>query len=627
MAAKESLSLFIVLALVINRSLVECKILSSEMPVEDTEATVREKRFAVDPLSVIGLVVSVASAIQGTVCTFTDVCGGDEVTKQLEELEKKLDEIQADVTSVRHDVEDIWEESKRKWYFKHITSIVQQRKQVIQDLKSEDYSQRAKDKQQRFILEVFGTSKDEYVEKALYHIPKLVIEEKLVTHYFDVQKKNGKSTKEAAKLTWTFIRKLFRYQEDGYASVVFAASLKYKNDKVSFNGIMSEVCTWWPKSNDPKYEQFCAKFVKDPHVKDRRKPQQDFLFNIRDLALVPVQLVQTDCTKFKDANAIHYSTGFLYIAQPAAENVLVVDPKTLDVVKTLFVPGSECGGNCHPFGVSIKAEDKLLAIGAQSKLSGGYSKVMLFKISGNLEEPSGISIKRYYTMPQVLDVGRKKADVRDVAFCGQRFGYADYNGVIETWRMPDKLYYGWNDGKPEPDLWSRYDWYLRRRRNTIYDHQYYLGCSNSGRDWVVEKTNMAAKGDGVGAVPSDSSARNVNEILADIAEIKVLKANWGVNDWRSRMNKLKGIAMDSKRNLFYSSSGKIFSNSVCGVYQRTYDGHHHYIREWDEGCDIEMFGMAVDESGFLFSLQNHGSSQKCLYKFHHEIDLEDINVP
>lgn len=129
--------------------------------------------------------MKVASAIQSVVCTFTDVCGGDEVTKKLGELETKLDGIQADVTSIKHDVEDIWKESKQKWYFKHIDYIIQQRKEVIQDLKSEDYSQRAKDKQQRFIHEVFGpASKDEYVEKALYHISKLVIEERLVTRYF-----------------------------------------------------------------------------------------------------------------------------------------------------------------------------------------------------------------------------------------------------------------------------------------------------------------------------------------------------------------------------------------------------------------------------------------------------------
>ena len=57
--------------------------------------------------------------------------------------------------------------------------------------------------------------------------------------------------------------------------------------------------------------------------------------------------------------------------------------------------------------------------------------------------------------------------------------------------------------------------------------------------------------------------------------------------------------MDSKRNLFYSSGGKVFANTVCGMYQRTYDGKRHYIREWNEGCDIQMFGMAVDENGFL----------------------------
>ena len=191
--------------------------------------------------------------------------------------------------------------------------------------------------------------------------------------------------------------------------------------------------------------------------------------------------------------------------------------------------------------------------------------------------------------------------------------------------MPDEFYHGWNNGKPEPDLRRRYDWYLRRLIVTYYNQQYYLGCSNSGRDWVVEKTNFGLPGDGVGAVPSNSSKRHVEEIL-EIAEIKVLKRNWTPEDGRSRMNKLKGIAMDNKRNFFYSSGEKVFKNCVCGVYQRTYDGKRHYIREWNEGCDIQMFRMAVDEKGFLFSIQIHESSRKCLYKFHHEIDLEDINV-
>lgn len=79
-------------------------------------------------------------------------------------------------------------------------------------------------------------------------------------------------------------------------------------------------------------------------------------------------------------------------------------------------------------------------------------------------------------------------------------------------------------------------------------------------------------------VPSNSSERHVEEIL-DIAEIKVLKRNWTPEDGRSRMIKLKGIAMDSKRNFFYSSGEKFFKNRVCGVYQRTYDGKRHYIRE------------------------------------------------
>ena len=62
------------------------KTLKREIQEEDAEVAVRR---AIDPLSVIGLVVSVASAIQGAVCNFTDVCGGDEVSQALEKLEEQ----------------------------------------------------------------------------------------------------------------------------------------------------------------------------------------------------------------------------------------------------------------------------------------------------------------------------------------------------------------------------------------------------------------------------------------------------------------------------------------------------------------------------------------------------------
>ena len=86
-------------------------------------------------------------------------------------------------------------------------------------------------------------------------------------------------------------------------------------------------------------------------------------------------------------------------------------------------------------------------------MSGGESKVMLFKINGNLEEPSGISIEHYFTMFQLFNPNRKKPDVRGVTFCGNRFAYVDYNGAIWNWFFPlNELHMGWNDGKPEPNL-------------------------------------------------------------------------------------------------------------------------------------------------------------------------------
>ena len=627
MSVKDSLRLLVFFLLAIDWPHVESKILDKQVPDVNDEETLREKRFAVDPLSVIGLAVSVASAIQGAVCTFSGACGGDEVTQALERMEEKLNAIETDVRNVRRDVEQIWEASKRKWYFKHIDNIINQRQAVIDDLKHQDYSQRAKDKQTRFIHEVFGiTSKDEYVEKALYHIPGLIVDEGLVTHHFEVQRRDGKSDREAASSTWKFVKRLFRYQEDGYASVVFAASIKFKNDEASYNSIMSEVCTWWPKSNDPEYKTFCDQFEKDPTAENRRRLQEDFLYTLRDMALFPVQLVQRDCSKFSDSNAVHYASGHLYVSQPEAKKILIVKPQTLDVVKTLSVPGSPCGGNCHPIGVSIKVQHKLMAIAAKSNLPVGESKVMLFKISGDLEEPKDISIEHYYTMLQLFDVNHREADVRDVAFCGERFAYADYNGAIKNWRMPDELHYGWNNGKPEPDLRDRYDWALRRTGNYYNDHQYYIGCSNGGEYWLVEKTDKASRRDGVGAVPSNLYGRYKNVIL-DEAETTVLYEDWlDVKDGRSRLNDLRGLAMDSKRNLFYSSE-KHWANGVAGVYQLTYDGKRRYIREWNEDSNIQMYGMAADDSGYLFLIQGDHPSQKCLNKFHHVINLEDINVP
>ncbi|CAB3995975.1 Hypothetical predicted protein [Paramuricea clavata] len=575
--------------------------------------------------SVIGEALGVASAIQGIICTSTDACGGDKVGQKLENLEKKLDAMHSDLTSIKDLADEIWDNSKKKWYFNHVDHIAFLRKEVIRDLQKENVTDLVKDRRQLFINEVLGgAGNDEYVTKALFYIPALVTKEGLVTHYFDVQIKKGKSTRDAARLTWRFVKQLFRYQEDGYASVALAASIKYKNKDKSYSQLMAKVCNWWPKPEDSEYGKLCTKIKnidKGENAKDRRKPQQDFLFAIGDLARYPVQLMKTDCNKFIDSDTLLYEAGHLFVVQPAAKKILMVNRESFDIVKTIHVPGTECGGNCHPLGIAINVEHKVMAIAAQTKISGGESKVMLFNIKGKLEEPNGISIEHYYTMSQLLNVGSKKADVRSVAFCGNRFGYADYNGVIRHWGMR------WKSSTPEPDLHDRLSWYLRRYKNIFYGKTYYLSCSNSRQDWVIEKTYFAAADDGVGAVPSiNTKTRHVLKVL-DIAKPNVKVSDWNdVKDGSSRLDLIKGIAMDSKKNLFYSSGGDIFKNSVSGVYQRTYDGKRRYIREWNQGHKVKMFGMAVDDSGFLFSVQEDASGERCLHKFQHEIALEDINV-
>ena len=609
-----------------------CKVQNMERKTEasfgENEVKVRDKR-GIDPWSAIGLAVSVGSAIQGAICTFTSICSNDEITPRLKKIEKKLEAIHNDVRSIKKDVEDIWSESKWKWYFNNIGYVSDQRKKVIQDIMSKDTTGRAKDRQKTFInLVLGGEGQDEFIEKALFHIPDLVVNKGLVTHYFKVQADNGKSPAEAAKLTWIFIRKLFRYQEDGYVSVVLAASLKYKDDDASFKKVMKEVCKWWPKPRDPAYTELCDKLGKDEGSWDNRKlVQEDFVFSLRDLALFPVQLVQTDCNKFADSYTLLYSTGYLFVAQPEAKKILIVKTDTLVVVKSINVPGSECGGNCHPYGISIYAPMKLFAIAAKNSTSGGESKLMLFKIQGDLNDPSGISLEHYLTFPHLLSPWprRAKADLVGVAFCGERLAYADKYGSITNYKMPyNKFAYGYNNGKPDPfqGRTERLEWALKRPRNCHKGKQYYFSCSNDGKNFVIER-ELSSNSD-VGAVPSDEKNGALN--VLDLAKIKVMNRDWdNVKDNRSRINIMKGIAMDSKGNLFYSAQKGFYARSVSGVYQRTYDGKHRYIREWDEGKKVEMYGMAVDDSGFLYSVENIGSG-KCLYKFEHEIDLEDINI-
>ena len=266
--------------------------------------------------------------------------------------------------------------------------------------------------------------------------------------------------------------------------------------------------------------------------------------------------------------------------------------------------------------IAIHSEYKLLAIAAQSRLSEGQSKVMMFKINGNLSDPSGISIDHYYTFPQLLTPpGQRNPDVRGVVFCGQRFAYADYNGAIRNFRLPDRLYHGWNDGRPVPDGHSRIDWYLNRRGNVLRGHQYYIGCVTNGSYFVIERTTDWSDSDNaVGAVPSnfDGSALNI----LDHATIWAKKSDWSDIDWdnKSRLNRLKGIAMDTLGNLFYSFE-KVYSNGVSGVYMRVHDGKRRSVREWDN--DVKIFGMAVDESGFLYRVQEKPSDSKCLDKYHY----------
>ena len=292
---------------------------------------------------------------------------------------------------------------------------------------------------------------------------------------------------------------------------------------------------------------------------------------------------------------------------------MIVNPDRLEIVKTIDVPGSECGGNCHSFGITIHSEFNLLAIAAQSSSSGGESKVMMFKINGNLSNLSGINIQHYYTFPQLLiPPGSSKPDVRGVVFCGQRFAYADYNGAIHNFRLPSsRLYHGWNSGRPVPDGYSRKDWYLYRIRNVLRGHQYYIGCAPDGSKFVIERTSLSVSLNAVGAVPSDYDIGSFN--ILNEATIRAEPSDWTKQgyDGKSRMNRLKGIAMDNMGNLFYLAE-KVYDNGVSGVYMKLHNGINIAINELDR--NRHGGGMVVDEIGFLYWVQNDPSGTQCLYK-------------
>ena len=44
-------------------------------------------------------------------------------------------------------------------------------------------------------------------------------------------------------------------------------------------------------------------------------------------------------------------------------------------------------------------------------------------------------------------------------------------------------------------------------------------------------------------------------------------------------------------------------------------------------ASVYMFGIGVDDNGFLFPVTKLGNKGKSLLKFNHEIDFEDIKVP
>lgn len=294
----------------------------------------------------------------------------------------------------------------------------------------------------------------------------------------------------------------------------------------------------------------------------------------------------------------------LLVTSPANEQIIVIDKDYLGTLGTIPIPGDLCGGSCYPFSVAIKEDEKVLAVAAKTQLSGGDNKILFFKIGDSVLFSN---IEHYYTIPDYVlsGVPPNSPDIRSIAFCGGRFAFADYYGRIKNFEMLSPLHYGYESGKPMPNLDTRVNWYLDSSLSSYndYGHTEYLRCSNDGSYWLIGKdTTQFNSYDKVAAVPS-----TMDTASGDIFQQATISFNSSILNAAPRfaLTQVRGLAMDTSSNFYFASGdGYVNSNTNYGVYVRSPSGTAWPIQEWQNTeDDVKIFGIAATNQQVLYTAE------------------------
>ena len=647
----------------------------------------RDKR-AVGVLTVLGLAVSLASTIQGGICTFSTICGSDPLPTMLDDLQERVDDIESGLSSLQTSVADIWQESKRSWYFDQIEYVSHLRNEVLEIIEPSNQQDLLQELQlQRFIDEALGENgKDKNVLEALYNIPRLVTEERLVEHYLRNQKRlYPNDHRKALENTWILIKEIFQLQTDGYISVLFAYAFKYKNENIrdrnarnqvkswkrekpdeffsaknkgigkklysdkvqsgfheqarerdayseqakadAYKNALSEICSLW-QSTDTDFQAKCSELNKNqPHLKDRRHQQQDHIDTIIELFQFPaLQVGEKDC---RDDG----TRGFTLAAIGEHSNKFwgyvtrygqLTETNKAKITRIYSLP-DDCGGQCHPIDVSVGGrtnEDFRVATVTEEEY------VLLYRI-GKHYQLHLVCKKRIQSLAST-------GNLKSVVVCGNLFGYMTLYGKIELFHCNDL------NNPVLVKTWTLFN---------SFEH-FRLRCSNDGMKLLVEsQLNPDYESApveyfwGFAAIEIDPTEEDYNPDLAQtyavkrqaeiVGEHKDLKT-WEDQDNKRRLQMMRGLALDSNENFFIASmryfglaSGPDYS--ISGVYQRKSDATYRVIREYPESEEPNFSDVAVDEDGFVYveQLENDdsGGIKSCVYKYQFQVDFENIDVP
>ena len=648
--------------------------------IEDDQVLTRNKR-AVGPMNILGLIVSVASTLQGGICTFSSICGPDDpLPAKLDALQEKLDEIGDRLSSLQSDVSDIWQETKQSWFIDHILYVRHLRQEVLKiPLQVGRDNGYRRLKLQRFIDEVLGENgNDKNVLEALYQIPRLVRQERLIEQYLETQKRNKDNTREAIKETWAFIKKIFDVQNDGYVSVLIAYALKYRTEHGSKRRLRKQIaqCT----RNENQYKRFikkytgkeaCLKFDKvlekctnhltgKPACEEHKRLMDDL--NEDDQAFR--HAVSEICQLWNSSNTNYQSNcSALRIEQNYLKDRRKPQQDHIFTIIELFqYPALQVERNCSEGG----RIDGLVFWRGNPKKIWGYKTdegnviyldyddnitLHTFEIQGNpidvhvggqsnnefrvavATQSRWRLLYRFGQTPGILlesvctnlVLNSRDGDIISVVVCGAFFGYMTDRGLIELFNIDDC------DSRPVKT------WKLFHRS----DKYHHLRCSNDGTKLLVAASLdsgndpnysngyyfwgfAAINLDPVRAYDRDLS---ITDKVNPQAEILVLYKNlshWYRLDNTFRLGDISGMALDHKGNYFVSSSA--VSSFVAGIYQRTSNNTLRIIREYPRDTVATLSDLAVDVDGFVHVQQRVHWGDQCIHKYNPNVDFENVKL-